>query len=127
MLVSFRHPKPANRVPFEIEFHQNGGLVADNPTVVPGLNRNHLRSDKFQHATVGVFDMHSPAGQKADVSMHAQIRAGDALHMGRPAKSHGVDHSLHAAGARSDDIELEAANVAVVAAGDGREADQLRA
>jgi hypothetical protein len=115
MLVRLRHTEPANGVSLEVELDQYGGFVSHNPAIVPRLDRDDLWSYELQSAAVCILNVDLAAGQETDVRVHAQIGSGDGLHVGGPTKPGRVDHTLHAACAGSDDVELDTADVAVFA------------
>jgi hypothetical protein len=60
--------------------------------------------------------MDSTPCQKADVSVHAKIRAAYGLHVFGPSKSWRINDTLHTAIAGAHDIELDAADFAVFGA-----------
>jgi hypothetical protein len=115
MVVSLRHSEPIDRIFFEIEFHQHGGLVAHHPPVVLRLDGDDLRSYKLQRAAVCVLNMDLAAGKEAYMGVHAEPGADDSLHVIGPAESGRIDYTLNATGSGAYDVELEAANVAVFA------------
>src|SRR5215470_2943218 len=115
MLVCLRHTEPANSVSLEVELDQHCGFVSHYPAIVPRLNCDDLWSYELQGAAVCILNVDLAAGQETDVRVHAQIRSGDRLHVGGPTKAGRVDHTLHAACAGSDDIELDTADVSVFA------------
>jgi hypothetical protein len=121
MRVGLRHTEPANRLSLKIKLHQHGGLAAHDPPIVSRLNNHDLRSFELRGAAVRILDMHLAMRQETDVRVHAEIRAGDPFHVFGPAKSGGVDHTLYAAVAGPDNIELNAANLAVFGSADGCE------
>ena|SRR5438105_14303223 len=121
MRVRLRHSESADGFSFKIKLDQYGGLVPHHPSVVSRLNDHDLRSFELHGAAVGILNVDLAASQKADVSVHTQIRAGHAFHVFGPAKSGRVDHTLYTAVARADDIELETADLAVFGSADGCE------
>jgi hypothetical protein len=116
VLVRLRHAEPANGLSLEVKLDQHGGLVSHDPSVVPRLDSDHLRSYELRGAAVCILNMDLASGQEPDVRMHAEIRADDCLHVGGPAKSGLVNHTLHATGAGSHNIDLDAADFAALAA-----------
>ena len=121
MLVSLRHPEPANGVSLEVELDKHRGLGSHNPSVVPRLDYDDLWSYELQRAAVCVLDMDFTAGQETDVGVHAEVSTDDRLHISGPAKSGRVDHALNATSGGSDDIELDAADVTAFASFERRE------
>jgi hypothetical protein len=61
------------------------------------------------------------AGEEPHVCVHAEFAADDRFHVSGPAKSGRVDHTLHPAGASPNDVELDAADYAVLGSLHGRE------
>ena len=80
MLVLCRHPEPADRVAFEVEFDQHYGLLADDPAVVTRLDSDDLRSFVFDDAAIGIFDVNLPTREKTSMGMHAVLGADNWLH-----------------------------------------------
>jgi hypothetical protein len=117
MPMRFRHPEPADGLSLEIELDQHRGLVSHYPPVVPRLDSDDLGSHELQDATVRILNIDLTAGQEPDVRVHAEIRADDRFHIGGPAKSSRVDHTLNATGAGSYNIDLDTADFAAFAAG----------
>ena len=116
MPVCVGHPEPADGVPLEVEFDQHRGLVSNDLPVVPRLDNDDLRSGELRGTSVRVLDMYLAAGEETDVSVHAEVRAGDSLHVSRPAKSGRVDYSLNTTGAGPRNIDLGVADYAAFAA-----------
>jgi len=114
MTVRFRHPKPANGVPLEVELDHHGGLVSDDPSVVPRLDRDGFWSCEFQSASVAIFDLDPPAYKETDVSVHAEIGSSDRFHVSRPAESWRVNHPLDAAGTSSDYVQFDTTDLAMI-------------
>ena len=51
------HAEAAHRIALEIKFDQDHRLPANDPAIVAGIDRDHLRRLVFDDAAVGVFDM----------------------------------------------------------------------
>src|SRR5438552_6578038 len=113
MPVARRHAETLNRIALEIEFNQNDRFLPDDPSVVPRLYRDDLRRLVLDDAAVGVFDVDLAAREEPDVRVHAEIRAGDRLHVLRPVKARRIDHPLDACVARRPDVEADVAEVAI--------------
>jgi hypothetical protein len=96
----------------EIKLNENGGLIAHDPGVMTGVNRNHLRGGEFESAAIRVTDVDLATGKEAHVSMHAEISAYKGFHVGGPAEAGWIDSALHAGGAYADDIEPDTADFA---------------
>src|SRR3954453_22507911 len=103
-----RHPEVRRRVAQEVHFDQDGLLVAHDPAVVAGPDRDDLRRDELLHGAVGVLDVHAPPGDEPDVRVHAQLRSDRPLHVRGPAETRLVDHALDAARAGPHDVHLDA-------------------
>jgi hypothetical protein len=112
--MGWRHPKAAGGLTFEIEFDQHRGFGAHHPTIVSRLNHHNLGRCELPLAAVGVFDMNLSPRQKADVRVHAQIRAGGWFHVSRPAKSGLVDDALDPAIAGANHIKLNSIQIAML-------------
>jgi len=112
--VGGRHPAPLSGLALEVEFDQHRGLIPDHPPVMAGLDGYHLRGGELQRAPVRVLNMDLATGEKPHVCVLAQIGADDGFHVSGPAETRRIDDTLHAAGAGSRDVELDAANFAVV-------------
>ena len=104
------HAEATDRVPFEIEFDQHDRLPADDPAVVPRIDRDNLRSSVLDDTTVGVFDVDLAADEEPDVRVHAQVRPDDRLHVNRPAESGGIHHALDASRAGTSHLEADGAD-----------------
>src|ERR1700730_12509492 len=57
-----------------VELDEDGGLLADRPRVVTGLEHDGARRGQIEPATVGVGAAHAAAGQESDVCVHAEGR-----------------------------------------------------
>ena len=68
--VSARHAEPLDRVSLEVELDEDGGLVADHPTVVPRLDGDDLRRLALDVQPSVYSTWKRRAG--ADVRVHAQ-------------------------------------------------------
>ena len=110
------HAEPADRVTLEVEFDQHHRLLADDPTVMPRLDRHDLGGLVFHDTTVGVFDVDFAARQKADVGVHAQVSSDDRFHVDRPPESGGVHHTLDARRSGPSHFEPDASDVAALGA-----------
>jgi hypothetical protein len=73
--VDVGHAEPADRVTLEVDLDENDRLLADNPTIVPGLDGHDLRRLVLDDAAIGVFDVDLSAGQEANVRVHAELGA----------------------------------------------------
>jgi ABC-2 type transport system ATP-binding protein len=112
--VGRRHPAALSSLALEVEFDQHGGLIPHHPPVMAGLDGHHLRSGELQSAAVRILNMDLAAGEKPDVCVLAQIGAHDGSHVSGPAETRRIDDTLHAAGAGSRDVQLDAGYFAVV-------------
>jgi hypothetical protein len=119
--MGIRHSETADRVTFEVEFYKHYRHFADNPAVMSRFDRHDLRRLVFHDTAVGVFDVDFAAGEEADVSVHAQVRPDNRLHVDRPSESDGIDHSLDTRGASSSNFEPNAADVPALRAFHGRD------
>src|SRR6266404_2304619 len=123
MTMSVGHAETAHRVALEVEFDQHHRLFAHHPTIVAWFDGHDLRRLVFGGAPVAVFDVDLAPLKKADVRVHATVRADDRLHVDRPAKSGRIDHALHASCAVASDLELDMADLQPLGsfhAGEGR-------
>src|SRR6266446_6874049 len=111
MTMSVGHAETAHRVALEVEFDQHNRLFAHHPTIVAWFDGHDLRRLVFGGAPVAVFDVDLASLEKADVRVHATVRADDRLHVDRPAKSGRIDHALHASCAGASDLELDMADL----------------
>src|SRR5438445_134933 len=111
MTMSVGHAETAHRVALEVEFDQHHRLFAHHPTIVAWFDGHDLRRLVFGGAPVAVFDVDLAPLEKADVRVHATVRADDRLHVDRPAKSGRIDHALHASCAGASDLELDMADL----------------
>jgi hypothetical protein len=109
-----RHSQPAGCFLLEIELDDNGGLVAYNPPIMPGLYRNHLRGCKLETASVRVLDMDLALGKEADMGVHTKIGTDDGLHVDRPTESGRIDHTFHTASAGANDIEFDTGDLSML-------------
>jgi hypothetical protein len=90
------HSEAADGVALEIEFDEDDRFAADDPAVVPWLDRDDLRRLAFDAAAIRVFDVNPPAGEEPDVRVHAVLGADERFHVDRPAEPWWVDHAFHA-------------------------------
>ena len=110
------HAEALNRVALEVELDEHHRFLSDHPAVVPGLDRDNLRRLVFDDAAVRVFDVDLTAREKADVRVHAEIRADGRPHVHRPAESWRVNHPLDACGASPADLEADVPDLAAFGA-----------
>lgn len=108
-------------VPFEVEFDKDTGLITHDPGVMTRRDGENTRGDMVFDTAVAEDDANTALGQKTHMGVHAELGLGDGLHLGGPAETGGVDHALHPGVSGCDDIQFNAADVAVVGAGDGGE------
>jgi len=111
----------AGGLAFEVDLDQDGRLVADDPAVVAGLDRDHLGRGELGGAAVGVADADPAARDEADVRVHAEVGADGPLHVRRPAEAGLVDHAFDTAGTGAGDVHLDAAQLPAVGARNRRE------
>jgi hypothetical protein len=81
---------------------------------VPRLDRHNLRGGELLDAAVGILNMDLAAGEEPHMRMHTEIAADNRFHLSGPAESGRVDHTLDTPGARSGDVQLDAANFAAL-------------
>ena len=108
------HPQALNSIVLEIKLDQHGRLVSHHPAIMPRFDDNSLGSGELQDAAVRIFNMDLPGGEEADVGMHASFGTGNRLHVSRPAKADRIDLALDAGGPGACDVELNAADFAVL-------------
>jgi hypothetical protein len=118
--VRLRHPEPTYRITLEIKLDHHCGLVAHHPPVMSRLDGNGLWGCELKSAAIRVLNMNLPTDQESDVRVHTQIGTDNWLHVHGPSKPGRVDHALHAAGAGPHDINLNTADYAALAPGNGR-------
>src|SRR5450759_4404382 len=104
------HAEAVGGVPFEVDFDQDGRLVADDPAVVAGFDRDDLRRDELERAAVGVLDVDPAAGDEPHVRVHAEVGADLLLHVRGPAKAGRVDDALDAPAPGAGDVHLDASH-----------------
>ena len=104
------HAETTDSVSFEIEFDQHDRLPADDPAVVPRIDRHNLRSPVLDDTTVGVFDVDLAAHEEPDVRVHAEVRPDNRLHVNRPAESGRIHHALDARRAGTPNLEADGAD-----------------
>src|SRR5215831_4925389 len=121
MAMRVRHAEAIDGVAFEIELDHHDRFLADDPTVVPGVDGDDLRRLMFDDAAVGVLDVNLAAREEADVRVHTEVRPRHRLHVLLPMEARWIDHALDARRARAADVEAHMADVAVRRAADGRE------
>jgi hypothetical protein len=112
-----RHTEPADRVALEVDLDQHHRLLADNPTVVAGIDSHDLRRLVFDDAAIGVLDVDLSAGQEADVSVQAEISADHRLHVDRPSEPWRINHALDARVAGGSYVEPDVPYVAALGTG----------
>ena len=112
-----RHAEPVDRVTFEVDFDQNDRLLADNPTIVPGLDGHDLRRLVLNDATISVFDVDLSARQETDVRVHTELGTDNRFHVDRPSESRRVDHPLDAGVTGASDFQPHVADVASFCSG----------
>jgi hypothetical protein len=115
------HSETTNRLTFEVEFDQNHRFIADDPTVVAGLDGHDLRSFVLHDTAIGILDMDFASGEKPDVGMHAEVGAHHRFHIDRPAEPRRVDHALDAGSARASHLQPNMADFTELGTSDGRE------
>ena len=109
-------PEAARRSLLGVELDEDGVLVADDPGVVPGLDRHDLRGDELERAAVPVLALDVSASEEPDVRVHAALAPDGRAHVGRPAEPGRVDGPLHAAVPDPDDLDDDAADLAAIGA-----------
>jgi hypothetical protein len=119
MTMGFGHAEAIDRLFFEVEFDQDDGLDAHDPSIVSRLDDHNLRGPVFEHTAVRVLDVDLAARQESDVRVHAQGRADDGLHVDRPAESGRIYHALDARGAGASNVEADVADFAPLGPFDG--------
>ena len=117
----FGEPEAARGALLGVELDENRFLVPDDPRVVTGLQHDDLGRDVFERAAVVVLTLNVSARQEADVRVHAVVRAGNRLHVRRPAESRRIHRALDASVGRTDRVDLGAADVPVIGSLDGLE------
>ena len=118
MPVRLGHPKPRDGVAFEIEFNQHDRFLADHPAIMPGIDRNDLRSLVLDDAAIRVFDVDLAPREKADVRVHAEVRPDGRFHVHRPAEPWRVNHPLDARGAGASHFQPYVPDLAAFRAAD---------
>lgn len=118
--MRLRDSETLRRVLFEIELDHDGGLIAHHPAIVTRLDRHDLRGGKFDDTTILVLDVDLTLRQKSHVCVLTEPTADDRLHILGPAKTRRIDHSLHAARARADNVDIYTGDGAVLGARDRR-------
>jgi len=109
--VAVGHSHTVRRVRLEVELDDDRRLVADDPSIVPGLDRNDGRSRVLAHAAVRETDVDAAARKETDVRVHALVGMDQRLHVRRPAEADWINHPLHTGSARADDFELHTADI----------------
>ncbi|HYU41497.1 MAG TPA: hypothetical protein VEQ84_05060 [Vicinamibacteria bacterium] len=107
------------RLTLGIELDDDRRLAPHDPRIVARLDDEDSRRAELEFAAVRVFAANVALGEEAEVRMHAVGSADDGLHVRRPAEARRVDRALHAAVSGPDDIEGDAADLAVIRALDG--------
>jgi hypothetical protein len=115
------HPEDAGRLALEVEFDQHRRRASDDPPVMPRLNRHDLRSLELHHTAVGILNVDLTLREKSHMGVHAQLRADDRFHVGRPAEASRVHQAFDPRGAGAADLELDAGDLAAVGAPHRRE------
>ena len=110
----FGEPEAPRSAFLGVELDENRLLVPDHPRVMTGLQYNYLGRDVFERAAVVVLTLDVPAREEADVRVHAEVRAGNGLHVRRPAESRRIHRALDASVGRTDRVDLGAADVPVI-------------
>jgi hypothetical protein len=114
MGMLFREPEAARGSFLRVELDQNGGLVADDPGVVPRFQHDYLRRDVLELAAVAVLALDVAPREETDVCVHAQLGADRRLHVCRPAEARRVYSALDAPVSGADRVDRGAAYLAVV-------------
>ncbi len=119
MPVRVRKAKTPRRFAFEIELDHDRRFTPDDPAVMPGLDRDGLRSRKLLSAPIVVFDLDASVGEKSDVGMLAEFGSNDIFHVRRPSESRRIDQTLHSAGAGRNNVDFDTSDFAMLRSGDG--------
>jgi hypothetical protein len=104
--MAFRHAHVLRGVTFEVEFNNDGWLVAEDSTVVTGFDLHDLGSRELTLAPVRKPDLDLATGEEADVSVHALVGPDRRFDVLCPMESDGIDGTLHAAGADTRDVHV---------------------
>ena len=111
MAMLLGNTEALDRVPFEVEFDKDAGLVAHDPGIMTGGHGENTGGDMVFHAAVAEEDADAAFYQNTHMGVHAEIRLGHGLHLGRPAETGGIDHAFHPGVAGRDNIQFNAADV----------------
>src|SRR5215469_14281931 len=109
--MAFRHSKVLDGVSFEVELDEHGWFVADDSAIVSWFDGDDLRRDVIAFAPILEFDLHVPVSQESDVCVHAELGAGDRLHVLRPVESSRIDHALDAPATYTRDVHLDVSKI----------------
>ena len=113
MGVRRREVEASDGVPLEIDLHEDGSFVAENTSVVPGVDQDRLRRDERHRAPVGILDEHLTLHEKAHVGMHTQRGTYGRTQVGRPAIARRRHDPLDPTIARLDHILLDPTDTAM--------------
>jgi hypothetical protein len=117
MPMRLRHSEPPHGIALEIEFDHHRGLIAVDPSLVAWIDGDRLRRFELHRASIRVPDMDAAARQKTHVRVHAQVAAYDRLHVSGPLKPRRINQALDTGFPSTDNVELYAANFAMLGAG----------
>jgi hypothetical protein len=114
----FRNPNSLGGVALEVEFDQDRWLFANDTAIVSGLDDDYLWCSEIERASVGEGHVDAPAGEEADVSVHARLGAYLWLDVLRPMKAYGIDRAFYAGVSGTHDVEFHSAEYLVLRPGD---------
>ena len=73
MAVAVGHPDAVRRIALEVEFDDDRRLVADDPAIVPRLDRDDRRRGVLAHAAVREADVDAAARKETDMELKRDL------------------------------------------------------
>jgi hypothetical protein len=121
VVVRHRDAEAFDGMALEIEFDEDGGLIAHDPAGVVGFDGNKFGGLELFHAAIRETDIDLAFGHEADVSVWAKLLTEHGAQMSVPGKAGRIDHAFDPDGAGAGNVDLDAANVVAFVGADGSE------
>src|SRR5215472_10443594 len=121
VVVRHRDAKALDGLALEIEFDQDGGLIAHDPARMVGFDCDEFGGLEFFDAAIRETDIDLAFGHEADVSVRAKLLTEHGAQMGVPGKAGRVDHAFDTDGAGAGNVDFDAADVVAFVGTDGSE------
>jgi len=98
----------------EIDFNQDGRFITHDPAFMLGFHGYELGGLVLNDAPICKAYVNLAARHESDMGVGAQPGSHEAAQIGRPRKSHRIDHAFHANIAGQGDVHLDTTDILVL-------------